>query len=149
MAIYGLSGDSVKANTSFKAKQKLPYPLLCDPGLTLISALGFKKGPKSTTRGIFIIDKAGQVLAAQPGGPEHTLDAATTAAERLIYDNTPGGANRGLKTKNVKMNEGVGGEMKPGVDVNGGEGKGTEETAAVPNGAATADEKGGVSNEKE
>lgn len=75
LAIYGLSTDSPKANTTFKEKQKLPYPLLCDPGATLIGAIGFKKAPKGTTRGVFAVDKAGKVLLAEAGGPAATVEA--------------------------------------------------------------------------
>jgi len=73
LSIYGLSTDSPKANTTFKEKQKLPYPLLCDPSATLIAAIGLKKAPKGTTRGVFVVDKSGKVLAAQPGGPDGTV----------------------------------------------------------------------------
>ncbi|RYO64292.1 hypothetical protein AA0116_g3395 [Alternaria tenuissima] len=73
-SIYGLSADSPKANTTFKTKQKLPYTLLCDPSQSLISAIGFKKPPKSTTRGVFVVDKEGKVLTAEPGGPAATVD---------------------------------------------------------------------------
>ena len=66
-SIYGLSSDSPKSNTTFKTKQNLPYPLLCDPALTLITAIGMKKAPKGTTRGVFVVDKEGKVLAAEPG----------------------------------------------------------------------------------
>ncbi|KAI1822127.1 AhpC-TSA-domain-containing protein [Xylaria intraflava] len=75
LAIYGLSTDSPKANTTFKTKQNLPYPLLCDPSATLISAIGLKKTPKGTTRGVFVVDKAGKVLLAEPGSPAGTVDA--------------------------------------------------------------------------
>lgn len=73
-SIFGLSNDSPKANTTFKNKQNLPYPLLCDPAQTLISAIGLKKTPKGTTRGVFVVDKAGKVLAAEPGGPAATVE---------------------------------------------------------------------------
>jgi peroxiredoxin Q/BCP len=73
-SIYGLSNDSPKANTTFKTKQKLPYTLLCDPAQTLISAIGLKKGAKGTTRGVFVVDKSGKVLAAEPGGPAATVE---------------------------------------------------------------------------
>lgn len=73
-SIYGLSNDSPKANTTFKTKQNLPYTLLCDPAQNLISAIGFKKAPKGTTRGVFVINKAGKVLAAEPGGPAATVE---------------------------------------------------------------------------
>ncbi|KAL9106161.1 MAG: hypothetical protein Q9187_008596 [Circinaria calcarea] len=73
-SIYGLSTDSPKSNTTFKTKQKLPYTLLCDPSATLIAAIGMKKAPKGTTRGVFVIDKEGKVLAAEPGGPAATVE---------------------------------------------------------------------------
>lgn len=74
LSIYGLSNDSPKANTTFKTKQNLPYPLLCDPAQTLIAAIGLKKAPKGTTRGVFVVDKSGKVLAAKAGSPEGTVD---------------------------------------------------------------------------
>lgn len=74
LSIYGLSTDSPKSNTSFKTKRNLPYTLLCDPQATLIGAIGFKKSPKGTQRGVFVVDKDGKVLAVQPGGPAATVD---------------------------------------------------------------------------
>lgn len=74
LAIYGLSTDSPKANTTFKTKQSLPYPLLCDPQATLIDAIGLKKTPKGTQRGVFVVDKAGKVLVAEAGGPAKTVE---------------------------------------------------------------------------
>ncbi|KAJ3577103.1 hypothetical protein NPX13_g3461 [Xylaria arbuscula] len=75
LLIYGLSTDSPKANTTFKTKQNLPYPLLCDPSATLIGAIGLKKTPKGTTRGVFAVDKTGKVLLAEPGSPAGTANA--------------------------------------------------------------------------
>lgn len=83
LSIYGLSADSPKANTTFKAKQRLPYPLLCNPTATLIAALGLKKSPKGTIRGVFAIDKHGKVLIIQAGGPDATLDAARKLVAEL------------------------------------------------------------------
>ena len=82
LSIYGLSTDSPKSNTTFKTKQKLPYPLLCDPSGTLISAIGFKSG-KSITRGVFVVDKSGNVLAAGPGGPQATVDMVKCLVETM------------------------------------------------------------------
>lgn len=73
-SIYGLSTDAPKANTSFKSKQNLPYTLLCDPSTSLIAAIGMKKAPKGTTRGVFVVDKEGKVLASEAGGPAATVD---------------------------------------------------------------------------
>lgn len=67
LSIYGLSTDSPKSNTTFKTKQNLPYSLLCDPAATLIAAIGMKKAPKGTTRGVFVVSKDGKVLAAEAG----------------------------------------------------------------------------------
>ena len=75
LAIYGLSSDSSKANTTFKTKQNLPYPLLCDKDFTLIGAIGLKKSPKGTQRGVFVVDKEGKVLIAEAGGPAATVEA--------------------------------------------------------------------------
>jgi len=73
-SIYGLSKDSPAKNTTFKEKQKLPYPLLCDPSATLIGAIGLKKAPAGTTRGVFVVNKSGKVLAAEPGSPAGTVE---------------------------------------------------------------------------
>lgn len=81
LAIYGLSTDSPKANTTFKEKQKLQYPLLCDPKATLIAAIGLKKAPSGTQRGVFVIDKKGKVLIAEPGSPQGTVDAVQKLVE--------------------------------------------------------------------
>ncbi|KAJ5653487.1 hypothetical protein N7490_000490 [Penicillium lividum] len=75
LSIYGLSADSPKANTTFQTRQNLPYPLLCDPSATLIGAVGLKKVPKGTTRGVFAVDKKGQVLLRETGGPDATVDS--------------------------------------------------------------------------
>ncbi|EMT63304.1 thioredoxin-like protein [Fusarium oxysporum II5] len=83
LAIYGLSADSPKANTTFKEKQKLPYTLLCDPKATLIKAIGLKKAPKGTTRGVFVISKEGKILVAEAGSPQGTLDRVQALVEEL------------------------------------------------------------------
>jgi peroxiredoxin Q/BCP len=74
LSIYGLSTDSPKANTAFKTKQSLPYPLLCNPSGSLIKAIGMAKAPKGTKRGVFVVDKSGKVLAAEGGGPQATVE---------------------------------------------------------------------------
>ncbi|QPH05463.1 hypothetical protein C2857_003259 [Epichloe festucae Fl1] len=83
LAIYGLSADSTKANTTFKEKQKLQYPLICDPEATLIAAIGLKKQPKGTQRGVFVVDKKGKVLVAESGGPAATVERVKALVEEL------------------------------------------------------------------
>lgn len=86
MAIYGLSGDSPKANTTFQIKQSLPYPLLCDQSFALIEAIGLKKTPKGTVRGVFAVDKKGKVLLCEAGGPDATLTAAQNLVAKAAGD---------------------------------------------------------------
>lgn len=66
-SIYGLSTDSPKSNSTFKTKHNLPYTLLCDPATTLIGAIGMKKPPSGTVRGVFVVNKDGKVEALSPG----------------------------------------------------------------------------------
>ncbi|KAM7207574.1 AhpC-TSA domain containing protein [Naviculisporaceae sp. PSN 640] len=106
LSIYGLSTDSPKANTTFKEKQKLPYPLLCDPSASLIGAIGLKKAPKGTTRGVFVIDKSGKVLAAEPGGPDGTVAVVEKIVEGLKGDApAPEKAEAGAETKTKTAEE--------------------------------------------
>ncbi|TAQ91525.1 hypothetical protein B7494_g196 [Chlorociboria aeruginascens] len=102
-SIYGLSKDSPKSNTTFKEKQNLPYPLLCDPSATLISAIGMKKAPNGITRGVFVVDKSGKILAAEPGGPAATVEVvkklvgAAPAGSGSATANGVNGTNRATK----------------------------------------------------
>ncbi|KAL2157076.1 hypothetical protein VTH06DRAFT_7051, partial [Thermothelomyces fergusii] len=81
LAVYGLSTDSAKANAAFRAKQRLPYPLLCDAQASLIGALGLRKRPRGTVRAVVVVDKAARVRALHPGGPEATLAAVRKLVE--------------------------------------------------------------------
>lgn len=57
--------------------------MLCDPSATLIGAIGLKKTPKGTTRGVFVVDKSGKVLAAEAGSPDGTVDVVTGIVDEL------------------------------------------------------------------
>ncbi|KAH6696992.1 thioredoxin-like protein [Plectosphaerella plurivora] len=106
LAIYGLSADSPKANTTFKTKQKLPYTLLCDPQRTLIDAIGLKvASPAKTTRGVFVVDKKGRVLAAEPGGPAATLAVVKKLAEDLEDVNGGDAAEAAAANGDAKVEE--------------------------------------------
>lgn len=78
LSIFGLSADSPKANTTFKEKQSLPYPLLCDTEAVVIKGIGMGKAPKGTVRGVVVLGKDGaegvKVLAAEKGGPAATVE---------------------------------------------------------------------------
>lgn len=99
LSIYGLSNDSPKSNANFKNKQNLPYPLLCDPDMTLIDAIGMKKAPKGTTRGVFVMDKKGKVLAVEAGGPAATLEVVKGIVEKM------GASANGVKAEEKKVAE--------------------------------------------
>ncbi|KAK7744591.1 thioredoxin peroxidase dot5 [Cytospora paraplurivora] len=105
LAIYGLSRDSTKSNTSFKTKQKLPYPLISDLSGSLIEAIGLKKAPSSTQRGVFVIDKKGKVLLAEPGSP-----AGTAAAVKKLVESEA--ANGGATEEEKEGAEDKEGETK-------------------------------------
>jgi peroxiredoxin Q/BCP len=73
VAILGLSADPVKAQASFKAKQKLNFPLLSDPDHKTIAALGAwqeKKFMGRTFMGIvrssFLIGPDGKIEEVWP-----------------------------------------------------------------------------------
>lgn len=48
--------------------------MLCDVSGNLIKEIGLRKAPSGTTRGVFVIDKSGKILAAEPGGPAATVE---------------------------------------------------------------------------
>ncbi|GAB7348254.1 hypothetical protein MBLNU459_g6245t1 [Dothideomycetes sp. NU459] len=83
LSIYGLSTDSPKANTTFKTNKKLPYSLLCDPAASLIGAIGLKKSPKGTVRGVFVIGKDGTVLSTGPGNPAGTVEMVKVVLKEM------------------------------------------------------------------
>ncbi|KAL2134110.1 hypothetical protein VTI74DRAFT_997 [Chaetomium olivicolor] len=105
LSVYGLSSDSPKANTTFKEKQKLPYPLLCDPSATLIAAIGLKKNPRGTTRGVFVVDKQGRVLAAQAGSPEGTVKVVQGIVEGMVSNGEGEGEKKAAVEEKVEEAE--------------------------------------------
>lgn len=134
LAIYGLSRDSTKSNTSFKTKQKLPYPLISDPSGSLIEAIGLKKAPSSTQRGVFVIDKKGKVLLAEPGSPAGTAAAVKKLVESEAAD---GGAAEEKEAAENKSEEDEGedeqkdGEKEDDVKTEGDKGEEKEEEEAT------------------
>jgi peroxiredoxin Q/BCP len=50
-----------------------------------------KKAPSGTTRGVFVVDKHGKVLAAEPGGPAPTVEVV----RKLVETMGGGGAEKG------------------------------------------------------
>jgi peroxiredoxin Q/BCP len=68
VVLLGMSGDSVKAQAAFKAKQKLNFDLLSDSDLKTIDAYGSHRMKKflgrsflGIVRSTFLIGKQGQL----------------------------------------------------------------------------------------
>lgn len=85
-----------------------------------------KKAPKGTTRGVFVVDKSGKVVAAEPGSPAATVETV----KKLV-------AAGGEETETGKAEEGKTEEPAGNVE------EPKEETAAVeaPPAPATEEEK--------
>ncbi|KAI8822635.1 thioredoxin-like protein [Fimicolochytrium jonesii] len=64
-AVYGLSADSPKAQTSWKNKLDLPYTLLCDPEYHVIKAFGAYADPKKIVRSHVVVGKGGKLVETQ------------------------------------------------------------------------------------
>jgi peroxiredoxin len=88
-AVYGLSRDTLKANTQFKLKNELPFSLICDADGSLIDALGFQRPSKGTLRGVVVIDKDGRILASMKGTPNATVHAVHGVCERTSEPSSP------------------------------------------------------------
>jgi len=68
--VLGVSPDSVASHEKFKAKFKLPFPLLADPDHAVAEAYGawgdksmYGRKYKGVLRSTFIIDQAGRISA--------------------------------------------------------------------------------------
>nr|OQO21227.1 hypothetical protein B0A51_09310 [Rachicladosporium sp. CCFEE 5018] len=129
LVIYGLSTDSPKSNTTFATKQNIKYKLLCDPKATLIQAIGLKKSPSGTTRGVFVVDKEGKVLAAEAGGPAATVEVVKKLVKTLGGD---AGAE-GVKKAEEKA------DAEAGAGAEGGEKEVADTAAAVADTAEKID----------
>lgn len=90
--------DSSKANTTSKTEQNLPYPLLCDPSAILMQAIGFKKAPKGTQRGVFVVDKESKLLAIEAGSPAATVEFVNSPVEKMGGDGKDEGLEKTEKT---------------------------------------------------
>ena len=73
MVILGMSGDSVKAQASFKAKQKLNFDLLSDSDLKTIEAYGSRRMKQFLGRSFLGIVRS-SFLIGPDGKLEHIWD---------------------------------------------------------------------------
>ncbi|GAB0489767.1 hypothetical protein MMPV_000992 [Pyropia vietnamensis] len=83
-AVYGMSADTPTAQTSWKAKHNLAYPLLCDRDLALVKAIGAFKPPKNIKRSHVVVAKGGKVLDVRVMiGPEDSFKEAVKFVKGL------------------------------------------------------------------
>ena len=73
MAILGASGDTVKAQASFKEKQKLNFTLLSDPEFQMIEAYGARRMKKFLGKSFLGIVRSSFLIGAN-GKIEHVWD---------------------------------------------------------------------------
>jgi peroxiredoxin Q/BCP len=73
VAILGASGDTVKAQASFKEKQKLNFPLLSDPEFQMIEAYGARRMKKFLGKSFLGIVRSSFLIGAD-GKLEHVWD---------------------------------------------------------------------------
>ena len=73
MVILGASGDTVKAQASFKEKQKLNFTLLCDPEFQMIEAYGARRMKEFLGKSFLGIVRSSFLIGAD-GKIEHVWD---------------------------------------------------------------------------
>jgi peroxiredoxin Q/BCP len=76
VVILGMSGDSVKAQAAFKAKQKLNFDLLSDSDLKTIEAFGSRRMKKFLGKSFLGIVRSTFLIGAD-GKLEHVWDPVT------------------------------------------------------------------------
>jgi len=100
VAILGVSGDPVKALTSFKEKYKLNFPLLSDPDFKMIEAYGARRMKKFLGKSFLGIVRSSFLIGAD-GKIEHVWDnvkAKGHAAEALaVASQNSGGVSAAAK----------------------------------------------------
>jgi peroxiredoxin Q/BCP len=76
VVILGVSGDSVKAQAGFKAKQKLNFDLLSDPQFEIIEAFGARRMKKFLGKSFLGIVRS-TVLIGADGTVEKIWDSVS------------------------------------------------------------------------
>lgn len=64
--IFGVSADDQKSHEAFAKEQKLPFPILADPGNAWSKAFGVSTRLGMTARVSFLIDASGKVAKVYP-----------------------------------------------------------------------------------
>ncbi|CCG82786.1 Peroxiredoxin C1773.02c [Taphrina deformans PYCC 5710] len=83
--VYGISTDTVNAQSKFKNKQGFQYPLLSDPKKELLSLLGGASNEKKTAlRCHWVFKKGGELKAIEVGvKPKECVDKAVESIDEI------------------------------------------------------------------
>lgn len=64
--VFGVSTDDQKSHEQFAKEERIPFPLLADPGRTWVSAFGVPVRLGMASRVSFLLDKEGKVAKVYP-----------------------------------------------------------------------------------
>jgi peroxiredoxin Q/BCP len=64
--VFGVSADDQKSHEAFAKEQKLPFPILADPGHAWSKAFGVPTRLGMTARVSFLVDPAGKIAKVYP-----------------------------------------------------------------------------------
>jgi peroxiredoxin Q/BCP len=83
--VLGASADTVELNQKFTDKEAYTFPLLCDPDLKLIKALGIKNAKADMAQRVtFVVDKDGKIAKIFQGvNPRGHADEVIKAVKEL------------------------------------------------------------------
>ena len=83
-AIFGLSADAPEAQAGWKEQHGFGYPLLSDPDMAALRALGCVSAEGKITRAHFVVAKGGVVEDAQVGvGSKDSVPLALAFVSKL------------------------------------------------------------------
>jgi len=89
VAVFGLSADSPKAQTTFKEKTGVDFDLISDPQYELLGPLGAKKSPKGVLRSHWLFVNGKAVLVEHGVKPAESPEAVLAAAKEYAKKDAP------------------------------------------------------------
>lgn len=100
-AVFGLSADTPKAQTTFKEKTKVDFDLISDPKFELLSVLGAQRPPKSVIRSHFVFMDGKAVLLERSVKPDDSPKITFKKVQELVGE---GGSSKSGKNPEAKSN---------------------------------------------
>ncbi|KAL2835574.1 hypothetical protein BJY01DRAFT_75273 [Aspergillus pseudoustus] len=84
MSTIGISPDSVSATAAFVKEKDIRLPLLRDPNMSLVKAMGLVPGKGKFKQSAFILSKEGVLLARTTGRVERIIDDLNRVLDELM-----------------------------------------------------------------